>query len=54
MQVCEEQEVFAKEAIFFSEGFFDLDHHLSGPSFCSSCNDGCPLLRVIFIRKART
>ena len=54
MQVSEEQEVFAKEAIFFSEGFFDFDHHLSGPSFCSSRNDGCPLLRVIFIRKART
>ncbi len=33
---------------YSSARVFWLDHHLSGPSFCSSRNDGCPLLRVIF------
>ena len=54
VQVSKEQEVVAEEAIFSCQRFFDLDHQLSCPSFCSSRNDFCTLLFIVCICKTRS
>ena len=54
VQVGKEQEVITQESIFSCQRFFDLDHQLSCPSFCSSRDDFCTLLLVVCICKTRS